>query len=193
MSSISLSRSQIDLRALLAAFATVAVTFFAANALTQYTMKRIDRASDDIAFNSAPSIERLAAVRTAVRHTEYLLGLAVTNGGPEERAAVDRALQQLGAEANAYLALPTFAGEKDYWRELNESIVGFHAIVHRILTELDMGAPGAARQELPAVSTAGDRATEAASRALEFNAWNGRALALRIKSDRRHATAVAWV
>src|SRR5512144_2642356 len=89
-------------RALLGAFVAVALAFFAANAYTQHAMRRVDGASNDIAFNSAASIERLAALRTSVRHVEFLIGTAVTLGG-KDRSQLDAAVAEINEEANAYL------------------------------------------------------------------------------------------
>ncbi len=184
--------SRLDLRFLVAAFAAVALTFLAAFGLTQHAIRKIDAASDDIAFNSAPSIQRLAGVRTAVRHVEFLLGTAVAVGDARERAAVDPALAQLNAEANAYLALPTFPGEKQFWGELNESIIAYNASVQRALANFDAGAVNVSRAGLASVDTAADRLSSAAARALEVNAQNGRELALHIKKVRRNAAVVGF-
>ena len=182
--------SQLDLRFLLGAFGAVAVTFFAANVYTQHAMARIDAASDGIALNAAPSIQRLAAIRTAVRHAEFLLGTTLTIGDRRDRAAVEPALAQLNDEITAYLALPTFPGEKDLWRELNASITAFNGAVQRCLAQYDSGDVGAARRGLPAAAAAADRASEAAARDIELNAQQGGELALRIKAVRRDG---AWV
>jgi signal transduction histidine kinase len=183
--------SHLDLRFLLGAFAVVAVTFFTANVVTQRAMHEVDVASDAIAFDSAPSIQHLAAVRTAVRHVEFLVGTAVMGGGGERNhAGIEQALAQLTQEANAYLSLPTFAGEKDSWGELNSSIIDFEGAVQRAVAQLDAGAAQASRAGLPLVADKADRVSAAATRAIEFNAQNGRELALRIKAVRRNA---GWI
>lgn len=148
-------------------FVAVALTFFAANIFTQRAMAQIDAASDDIAFNSAPSIQRLSGVRTTVRHAEFLLDAAVSSGTPKNRAAVAPALAHLADEANAYLLLRTFPGEKDLWRELNESIAGFDGTVHRTLAQLDAGSLQTARSDLPAVAAAADRVARISSEAID--------------------------
>lgn len=182
--------SRLDLRLMVGAFAAVAVTFFAANAYTQHAIARLDAASDGIALNATPSIQRLAAARTAVRHTEFLLGSALTIGDRRDRAAVDAALAQLNSEASAYLVLPTFPGEKDLWRGLNDAITVFNAAVQRALAQYDSGDLVAARAGLPRVSTAADRVSEACARGIEFDAQHGGELALQIKALRRDG---AWV
>ena len=182
--------SRLDLRFLLGAFAIVAVTFFTANVVTQRAMHQVDVASDEIAFDSAPSIERLSAVRTAVRHTEFLLGDELTRRGGKARATIEQALAQVNQEASAYLSLPTFPGEKNFWGDLNASIAAFNGAVERALAQSDVGAIEASRAALSRVEEAADRVSDAATRAIEFNAQNGRELALRIKSVRRDA---GWI
>lgn len=179
--------SRLDLRFLLGAFAVVAVTFFGANVVTQRAMHQVDVASDDIAFNSAPSIQHLAAVRTAVRHVEFLMGAELMAGGGRDHAAIEQALAQVNQEASAYLSLPTFPGEKSFWGELNASIVAFNGVVQRAVAHSDAGALPAARAELSHLEETGDRVSESVARAIEFNAQNGRKLALRIKEVRRDA------
>lgn len=185
------ARSSVGEQLLLAAFVAVALAFFAANAYTQHAMRSVDVASDDIALNSAPSIRRLAAVRTAVREAQFLVGMAVTLGGKgaqESEAAVGR----VNAEARAYLALPTFPGERAYWRELNEAISAFDASVQLALAQRGSGELASSRETLDVVASAADRVSVASATALEFNAENGRELALRIKAARQKGEWVGY-
>jgi len=163
-----------------------------ANAFTESAMGRIDSDSDAIAFDSAPAIEHLAALRTEVRHIEFLLGSALAEGGVKDQAAVEAALEQLNGSANAYLALPTSPGEKPSWRELNGALTAFNGAVERVLGEYEAGALVAARTDLGRALAAADRVSGASARAIEVNAQAGRDLALRIKAVRRDATRVGY-
>lgn len=176
----------------LAAFAAVAASFLAANAVTQHAMGRIDSASDDIAFNSAPSISQLAALRSAARQTQYLVGVFVATGDPETRAAVEASLATVNAEGNGYLMLPTFPGEKEHWRILGDAIAGLNGAVERALAATEAAGGTAGEGELPRVAHAADRLSDAAARAIEFNATNGRELALRIKEVRHRSSWIAY-
>ena len=184
--------SQLDLRFLLGAFAAVALTFFTANVFTQRAMHQVDVASDEIAFDVAPSIQHLAAVRTAVRHVEFLVGIDLTTGGGKGRAGIEQALTQANDEANAYLTLPAFPAEKNLWGELNSSIAAFNGAVQRALAQVDAGAVQAARVELPRVEDSADRVSNAATRTIELNAQHGSELALRIKAVRHDATWIGY-
>ncbi|HET9597580.1 MAG TPA: HAMP domain-containing sensor histidine kinase [Anaeromyxobacteraceae bacterium] len=182
--------SRLDLRFLVGAFAVVAVTFFTANVVTQRAMHEIDVASDEIAFDSAPSIEHLAAVRTAVRHTEFLVGDELTRRDGTSGSAVEQALAQVNQEANAYLGLPTFPGETNFWGDLSSSIATFNGAVERVLAQSEVDAAEPSRAALSRVMLAANGVSDAATRAIEFNAKHGRELALRIKSVRRNA---GWI
>jgi signal transduction histidine kinase len=184
--------SRLDLRFLLGAFAAVVVTFFTANVVTQRAMHQVDVASDEIAFDSAPSIEHLSAVRTAVRHAEFLVGDSLMRRGGKSRDAIQRALTQVNSEATAYLSLPTFPGEKSLWGNLNASIAAFNGAVQRAVAQSDVGAVEASRAALSVIAEEGDRVSDAATRAIEFNAKNGRELALGIKSVRRDAGLIGY-
>jgi len=184
--------SRLDQRFLVGAFLVVAITFFLANAFTQEAMGRIDADSDSIAFNSAPSIEHLAALRTEARHVEFLLGSILSLGGGEERAAIEQALGELNRSANAYLALPISPGERASWRQLNDAITAFNGAIQRVLGEYDAGAAAAAHADLARILAAADRLSDASARAIEFNAKNGQSLALSIKAVRRDAMRVGY-
>ncbi len=184
-------RARLDLRLLLGAFAAVAALFFAANAVSQLTMRRIDGASDAIALDAAPSTEHLGAIRTWVRQLELLAATAAADGDARARAAVAPALSALAAEVEAYLALPPFPGERGLWREVQLAHGEFDAAVRRALARLEADLP---RHE-PAtagIASAAERLSDAAARALEFNAREGRRLAVRIKEVRRRAARIDY-
>src|SRR5690242_6704614 len=116
------------------------------------------------------------------------MGSALTGvGADRNHAGIEQALARVHQEANAYLTLPTFPGEKDFWSGLNSSITAFDGVVQRALFQLDAGALQGSRAGLPGIASAADRVSEAATHAVEFNAQNGRELALRIKTVRREA------
>lgn len=189
---MNLRRSRLRLWALVGTFAAVALSFLAATAVTQHAIARIDSASDEIAFNSAPSIRHLAALRSAARQAQFLAGDLLARGDPRGRAAVENALGEVNAEANAYLRLPTFAGERDLWRDLGDALAALNGALQRTLADVDSGAWEAARAQLPLVAAAADRVSDAAARATEFNARNGSELALRIKAVRDRSAWMAY-
>lgn len=183
--------ARLDLRLLMGAFAAVAALFFAANEVSQLSMRRIDAASDAIALNAAPSTERLGAIRTWVRQVELLLATATTQRDARGREAVEPALSALAAEVEGYLALPVFQGERVLWREVQLAHVEFDGAVRGALARLEADLP---RHE-PAtagLAPAAERLSAAAGIALEFNARKGRELAFHIKQVRRRAARIDY-
>jgi signal transduction histidine kinase len=184
--------SRLDSRVLFGTFLAVAVTFAVANAYGQYAMARIDSASDEIAYDSAPSIEHLAGLRAAVRHVEFLLERGARTGDAA-RDEVERALSEVHANTRAYLVFPKFPGELKAWEDVERGLDDFEAAVHRTLAHRAAGAGALAQASLAEVASAADRITDAAARDIELNAEAGRDLALRIKAVRHSAAWAAWV
>jgi signal transduction histidine kinase len=132
-------------------------------------------------------------VRTAVRQTEFLVRDEVTRRSATGHAAVREALARVTQEANAYVALPMFPGEESFWADLSSSIAAFNGAVERALAQSEAGGGGASPAALAGVMAAADAVSEAANRAIGFNANTGRELALRIKSVRRSAEWMGYV
>jgi signal transduction histidine kinase len=178
-----------DLRILFGAFVAVAAIFAAANGLAQYVIGRVDSASTQIAYNSAPSIEHLAKLRSAVRQSQLLVERQAHKRG-SSGVEVEGALAQVNTEARAYLDLPTFPGEKDYWHRLEDGLDRFDRAVHRAVAQQESRKADRSRRNLAEVDASADQLLVAISEAVEFNARNGAALALQIKAVRGRA---AWV
>src|SRR5438445_485479 len=88
-------------RLLFSAFAAVVASFVASGVLEQYASRDVDLASDAIVSNAAPSIEHLAALRSEVWQSEFLLGDWLekhASGQKADDAAVEASLQRLTAE-----------------------------------------------------------------------------------------------
>jgi signal transduction histidine kinase len=181
-----------DLRVLFGIFLGVAALFTGANAYEQYALARLDAASDQLAYDSAPSMEHLAAMRAAVRQVQLLLERGARTGVRGGDAEVERALSGVNSEVRAYLALPMFPGEQEAWSEVERALDDFDRSVHQALAHRASGAVALAEDSLGEVATAADRIMDAAARDIAFNAANGRELALRIKEIRRRAAWAGW-
>src|SRR5438874_7328071 len=99
-------------RALMLASVGIAATFIATTAIVQYRASRIDAAADEIANNSSPSIEHLAAVRGDIRDVQFRLDDYVDNiaaGQVGDRPSVEAAVKSIDAEISAYVQLDTYA------------------------------------------------------------------------------------
>ncbi|HET7824823.1 MAG TPA: ATP-binding protein [Anaeromyxobacter sp.] len=182
-----------DLRILFGIFLAVAALFTGANAYSQYALERIDAASDEIAYNSAPSMAHLAALRSAVRQVQLLVERSARTPAVEDDAEAEQALAQVNSEARAYLGLPRFPGEQAVWHEVERALDEFDRAVHREVAQRTSGAAGLAQGSLDEVARSADRLMDAAAVDIEFNANNGRDLALRIKAVRSRAAWIGWL
>src|SRR5438876_785232 len=101
---------------LLLAFTAVAASFVGATLFTTYSSHTIDEASLSIAGNAMPSIEHLAATRADLRELQVLFSTALDEVQQRQTVsqgpAIERTRGQLAREMEAYLALPTYSGER---------------------------------------------------------------------------------
>jgi signal transduction histidine kinase len=191
---IAKASSRLDLRFVMGAFAAVAVAFFIADEVTERVMAQIDVTSDQIAFNSASSIEHLVALQRAVSQVKHLIRTELTDsGGGGRRAGVDEALARATKGANAYLALPTFPGEEEVYLDLSSSLTDFHGTLERSLAQVGDGALKPSQAELTRIDETASKVIAAAQYAIEFNARNGRELALQSKATRRSSSQTGYL
>ncbi len=172
----------------------VIASFLAVAIVSERASEEIDSLSDNIAYNSAPSIERLAGVRAAAQDSELTLWRFM-HAKPADRPALSRAVDasraKLDEEVQGYLELPTFRGEHAYWRRVRGSADAFDdAVQHTRDVATEGQGQAAAASFVEEVEPSARRVVDASIAAIEFNAQNGRDLARRIK-DTRHQHAVA--
>lgn len=104
-------------RTLLIAFGAVAAAFILSTAVAEWSDLGIRRASQQIAGNTAPSIEHLALLRADLRRITLLddgdLDAALEGRPPFQRKRIDATLTAIEHDWNGYRALPTLPGEAD--------------------------------------------------------------------------------
>lgn len=104
-------------RTLLIAFGAVAAAFILSTAVAEWSDLGIRRASQQIAGNTAPSIEHLALLRADLRRITLLddgdLDAALEGRPPFQRKRIDATLTAIEHDWNGYHALPTLPGEAD--------------------------------------------------------------------------------
>lgn len=102
-------------RTLLAAFGVVAAAFMMSTAVAEWSDVSIRRAAEQIAGDTAPSIEHLSLLRADLRRITLLgngdLDAALEGGPPFERRRIDHVLAALERDWNSYRALPSFPEE----------------------------------------------------------------------------------
>lgn len=150
--------------------ATVALVVLAFLATTTVLLIRLHGAADAsvaITGGAVPSIDELTRAHSALTTLHVRTGryLAAERAEPAGREEVLAATFDLRRHMSAYLALPSYPGERVRWRELLSSIDAVTATTHQILL-LDRVDRAAARARLPdlevAVERAGDRLFDAA-------------------------------
>jgi signal transduction histidine kinase len=175
---------------LVAAFLAVASSSVLTTLFAHHVARQIDRAADDIANNSSPSIEHLADLRVEVTRLERALSDYV-GADPQERpdrALVDTLLESIDVEVQGYLALPEAAGELRYSERLRAALTELQTAANRVVTLADSRNPEAARSEyLARVRPAAARAVAATMEDIGFNARRGQERAMFIKRVREKA------
>jgi signal transduction histidine kinase len=171
-------------------FTAVLGSFFATTLITVVTSQAVSSLSDSIVHNSSPSIQRLASLRASTVEVELALSHYLHEGGSPTLLAtrVDSSLDKVREGVQGYLSLPVFPGEERWHDQLEQSWARFNESVRRTRNEAEANKYAEARQtSAEIVNPAATLLVDAALRAIEFNADNGRALASRIKETRRRA------
>lgn len=180
-------------RLLALVFFAIGGSFAAASLLIQWMSTEVESLSDRIATKSAPSIVRLTSITTAAIEIEATLAVRLNHGPQSARAhtATDIALNRLNAAVHAYLALPAAETEAPYRADLERAWTHFADRINIIVEHLE-------REELELASeqvnrhliTDVDRLVDAASSAIDFNAQQSLAHAVRIQESRRQTIVV---
>ncbi len=177
-------------RVLVIVFTIVMGSFLLTTVAVQRASSEVDTLSDRIVSSSAPSIERLAALRGSTLEVELALSRYVhpASGHGPPAPPLDRALRRLNDEVHGYLALTDLPGEELYENAVQQAWARFDESVRRTRELVDAGdVPQATRRFARVVEPAAGRLLDAAVRAIEFDAQYGRQLAARIK-EIRHRT-----
>jgi signal transduction histidine kinase len=116
--------------------------FMATTFVVRERAENVRAAADAIVSNAAPSITRLSAMRTALRHVEILLDDCVDRATLEHQTCAPMEetkseLESVRSDWRAYRQLPTFPGERDLWPEIDRGLDSFDAALAEIETGLD--------------------------------------------------------
>jgi signal transduction histidine kinase len=177
--------------------AMVIVGFVIAAVLEQQATARIERLAGDVVDISAPSIERLTAIRSGavdaqLALTEYL-GQGAAGGGAA-RSTVETALVTLDEHVRRYLSLPLLEGEQPYWRDIQSALVRFEDAVRRTQASADDGERADAQEELlEHVEPARQELIGAAMKSIDFHAQKSLSIAAEVRQVRRRAVLLSTV
>jgi signal transduction histidine kinase len=177
------------------AFVGVTASFVAATAYSQYWAKSIDRPATEIATNAEPSVEALAAARSDLDALEVGLFVAIRDieeGAPLRLDSLHTDRAHLAYDIDRYLVMPTFAGERAYWDELEASLHALDTALDRLEGPLGARDVTTARREIfSEVRLAIARLGESLREVIGFNASESVKLARQIETQRRRASNIA--
>lgn len=188
-------RKQSVLRNSLPLAVGLVITSFAGSTVyTEYSLLKIDRDAEQIAFTAAPSIEHLAAMHAEVRNIQQALEahLDGKTSAAEAARAAQPARDRLGRHLEAYADLPFSTGEDEIYRQVRAALAGFDLVVATVLQHVV--DPNSSAQALIAeASQSGDRLKIALEQSIELNARHSQHEALQIERRRGHSMHVAFV
>ena len=164
------------------AVASIVAAFVIATVTPMVRIDRIRADAEAITDNAVPSIEELVGARRAISRIRLAFERAevhAANGVSwiELQSAVDG----LRGHVQRYLALPPFAGEREHWTEVRESLAGIDGVMQAITaTEhtTDLAAIG------PLLAAALERADAVLLATIESNAEQIRAFTRHIEDAR---------
>jgi signal transduction histidine kinase len=176
------------------AFAAVVGSFFAASIIVQRSSTAVGELSEQIIYNSAPSIERLATFRRSILEAELALSRFIHEPAARSgtAASIDEALARGNQSAREYLTLPAFASEQNLMRDVQASWLAFEGAARRAR---DFAASNATAKAVEVfadgVQPARQRVLEDVTRAIELNAFESRQLAGDIRQTRQRTVRLA--
>jgi len=175
-------------------FAMVVALFLSSAVFEQLRTRQIDALSNEIPDNALPSIAHLGAARAEVRHVEAL-ATNYANAEPDRRAVVLGQLtiaeMKVDEEADAYLRLPLFPGERELWENIRAAFSTVDDAVGRIRALSAVGDISRAKASVPAVRVACDRTSELLDDAIELNERAASAIAKRVPELRRRSLDIS--
>jgi signal transduction histidine kinase len=178
---------------IVAVLATVMAAFVLTSLVAQRTSGTVASLSDQIVSISAPSMERMASIRSVVFEVQLVLSESLRDGprAAERLARLDTPLKTLNEDVRGYLTLPIFQDEGSYWREIQSALARFDDGVQRASDLIRSGAITDAQAELTrGVEPSGRQLIQAALGAIEFHARNSRAMAAKMSAASRRANRV---
>jgi signal transduction histidine kinase len=178
----------------IAVLAIVMGGFLVTSLVVQRASADIEALSGAIVSVSAPSIEHLASMRSAVPDVELTLSRLLREGpaAASRSTRLDGLLASLNDDMQGYLGLPLLRDEEPYWREIHEALVRFDDAVRRTREDVRTGATAKAQEEFAEdVEPAGRQLITAALSAIEFHARDSRSFASDMRDARRRALQIS--
>ena len=176
--------------------AMVVVSFLATLWLTHRRLDAINQQVRDLEANANPSIEQMTAARAELRrlamHAHSYLE-AQSQGDALDRSKIDGAYRRLRLNYRAQADLPSFPGEIELQRKVDQAIDPVGVLTERVVREVDEHHLQAAHRLLThEFSDAIDVADDAMSQLTAFNRARADERVEAIQHARRSSTKISW-
>ena len=180
-----------------AALSATVLGFAGSILFSHHIASRIDDDAVSIATDASPAIQHLTMARTEVLRIQLAAAVAIENaaeGVPLDRAPFASSLARLHGELSAYLTLPLYPRERDYYNEADQATHTLEAQVSDLCAHLlDGDRVGAIATLRNGLSPAASSTDDALERLVTFNAEQQTRLGMAIPKLRAHAARIGFV
>jgi hypothetical protein len=182
MAAPPLLRRDISGRLLVVLLTAVMGGFVLTSLVAQHTSARVESLADKVVSVSAPSIDRLATMRSKAVEVELALSEYIRRRPVSKdlsgSARIEGSLKALNDDVQEYLRLPVLQGERPYWSEIQAALHRFDNSIQKARLLVESGADRAAQEEFwKGVQPARHVLIEKAQSAIEFHAQTSRIFA----------------
>lgn len=183
-------------RPLFLAFAAVILLFITSTSFSEYTARSINDSATAIAQNAAPAIQHLATTRAELRNLELTTDNfldAVEDGTPADPSTVRRSWAAVQSELDAYERLPSFAGEREHWIQLNHAVRKLEGVLRELFADVDQGRiPQARGLEQDGVRPLVREVLDSSLALIELNSSQAARLAVSVERARDRSARLAF-
>ena len=178
-------------RAVIAAYAAVVISFVSATWFSERQSAEVERAALSIHRNAAPSIHRLAAARGELRRLQLLVHRAVEQeSAPSMVLEISAGRELLDQQLSAYEALPLYPGEEAAWQQAKRADGRLEDNLTQIVRALEHGELHSARQLEGQFDGSIEELAKSLSQDIDVNVAAAAMLAGKIQSSRRQG--IGW-
>ncbi len=102
---------------LVVGFASVALWSLASSVYSQRSLVEVHSQAESLLSHALPGIDQLTTMRASLRHLDIAFDHFLATGSSPDRTELEETIRELDRAATAYLALPSFPGERALWTE----------------------------------------------------------------------------
>jgi signal transduction histidine kinase len=179
------------LRWLAIAFALAIASFFGSTLYAQYTARAIDAASQSIATNAMPSIQRISSARAEMRRLWIQLHEFRTPDDSVDAPTIEATRSIVDGEVAVYVSLPTYPGERELSSTLQADLKQVDESVDALLAVRGRGNLAPTHPARMRALDAVDAAIANMRNIIQLNAENGAIQATEIERARARTNRIA--